>query len=143
VPVTAFLRFDDARRLAKGSLGYLELYSKTSARSSRSTEKGSLELEKSSSFAAMLEGAPIWVSASRDSGSATIARRLGRPDLYAASLPARAYPAGTRARTFSSPATWAQLVNELENDPKISKHYQPWLFIYNSGNPVPYSAGVW
>ena len=44
--------------------------------------------------------------------------------------------------TFSSPATWAQLVNELENDPEVSQRFQIWLFIYNSGNPVAYSAGI-
>ena len=44
--------------------------------------------------------------------------------------------------TFSSPATWAELVNELENDPELSTRYQPWLFIYPTGNPIVYSAGV-
>jgi pimeloyl-ACP methyl ester carboxylesterase len=44
--------------------------------------------------------------------------------------------------TFSSPATWAQLVNELENDPEVGSHYQPWLFMYNSGNPIGWSAGI-
>jgi pimeloyl-ACP methyl ester carboxylesterase len=44
--------------------------------------------------------------------------------------------------TFSSPATWAEMINELENDFEIAKHYQPWLFIYNSGNPIAYSGGL-
>mgnify|MGYP000497113637 CR=1 FL=1 len=26
--------------------------------------------------------------------------------------------------TFSSPATWAEMVNELENDPVIAEHFQ-------------------
>ncbi len=43
--------------------------------------------------------------------------------------------------TFSSPATWAELINELENDPEISKRFQPWLFIYPTGNPIAYSGG--
>ena len=146
VPVTAFLRFDEVRvGLARGSLvGHLELYSEDQRSELEVDGKAvPLELEKSSSFAAMLEGAPIW-----DFGFAGF--RLGdylpggpadqlymlhpyRPGLI---------PLVLVHGTFSSPATWAQLVNELENDPKISKHYQPWLFIYNSGNPVPYSAGV-
>ena len=91
----------------------------------------------------MLEGAPIW-----DFGFAGF--RLGdylpggpADQLYMLHpyRPGR-IPLVLVHGTFSSPATWAQLVNELENDPKISKHYQPWLFIYNSGNPVPYSGGV-
>jgi len=91
----------------------------------------------------MLEGAPIW-----DFGLAGF--RLGD---YLPAGPAdqlvmlHPYQPGHIPLvlvhgTFSSPATWAQLVNELENDPEISKRYQPWLFIYNSGNPVPYSGGV-
>jgi pimeloyl-ACP methyl ester carboxylesterase len=44
--------------------------------------------------------------------------------------------------TASSPARWAELVNELENDPRIWADYQIWLFLYNTGNPVGYSAGL-
>jgi pimeloyl-ACP methyl ester carboxylesterase len=44
--------------------------------------------------------------------------------------------------TASSPARWAELVNELENDPRISTRYQIWLFLYNTGNPVGYSGGL-
>lgn len=43
--------------------------------------------------------------------------------------------------TASSPARWAELVNELNGDTNIREHYQIWVFIYDSGNPVPYSAG--
>ena len=44
--------------------------------------------------------------------------------------------------TFSNPVSWAQLVNELENDRDIARRYQIWLFTYNSGNPIGYSAGI-
>ena len=43
--------------------------------------------------------------------------------------------------TASSPARWAELVNELNGDPKIRERFQIWLFIYDSGRPVGYSAG--
>jgi pimeloyl-ACP methyl ester carboxylesterase len=44
--------------------------------------------------------------------------------------------------TASSPGTWAELVNEIENDPRLWHRYQVWLFVYNSGSPILYSAGL-
>jgi pimeloyl-ACP methyl ester carboxylesterase len=44
--------------------------------------------------------------------------------------------------TASSPGRWADLINELEIDDRIVSHYQIWLYIYNTGNPIGYSAGV-
>ena len=41
---------------------------------------------------------------------------------------------------FSSPSTWAQLVNHLQNDPVLSERYQIWLFLYPTGAPLPVSA---
>ena len=42
--------------------------------------------------------------------------------------------------TFSSPVWWAEMLNTLRSDPEIRQRCQFWYFIYNSGNPVPYSA---
>lgn len=42
--------------------------------------------------------------------------------------------------TFSSPVWWAEMMNTLRADPQIRSRYQFWYFIYNSGNPVAYSA---
>ena len=42
--------------------------------------------------------------------------------------------------TFSSPIWWAEMINTLSADPVLSKRCQFWYFIYNSGNPVVYSA---
>jgi pimeloyl-ACP methyl ester carboxylesterase len=44
--------------------------------------------------------------------------------------------------TASSPARWAELVNELEGDPWIRERFQIWVFLYDSGNPIGYSAGL-
>ena len=43
--------------------------------------------------------------------------------------------------TASSPLRWAELINELQGDPEIDARYQIWVFTYDSGNPIPYSAG--
>jgi len=42
--------------------------------------------------------------------------------------------------TASSAGRWAQMLNELGNDPRIHDRYQFWLFSYDTGNPVLYSA---
>ena len=42
--------------------------------------------------------------------------------------------------TFSSPIWWAEMVNALAADPLLSRRCQFWYFIYNSGNPMFYSA---
>jgi pimeloyl-ACP methyl ester carboxylesterase len=42
--------------------------------------------------------------------------------------------------TASSPATWAELVNEIAADREIASHYQLWLFIYRTGVPILVSA---
>ena len=42
--------------------------------------------------------------------------------------------------TFSSPVWWAEMINTLRADPELRQRCQFWFFIYNSGNPVPYSA---
>jgi pimeloyl-ACP methyl ester carboxylesterase len=44
--------------------------------------------------------------------------------------------------TASSPARWAQLLNEIINDRELYQRYQVWMFTYNTGNPVLYSAGI-
>ena len=42
--------------------------------------------------------------------------------------------------TFSSPVWWAEMWNTLRADPMLRERCQFWYFIYNSGNPITYSA---
>jgi pimeloyl-ACP methyl ester carboxylesterase len=42
--------------------------------------------------------------------------------------------------TASSPVRWAELFNEISHDPVVSGRYQFWLFQYNTGQPILYSA---
>ena len=44
--------------------------------------------------------------------------------------------------TASSPARWAELVNELQGDPRIAPRIQLWVFAYNTGLPILYSGGL-
>lgn len=42
--------------------------------------------------------------------------------------------------TASSPFRWADMVNDLLEDPAIRDHFEFWLFSYATGNPISYSA---
>jgi pimeloyl-ACP methyl ester carboxylesterase len=42
--------------------------------------------------------------------------------------------------TASSPARWADMVNELQNDPVLRERIQFWFFTYNTSNPILLSA---
>ena len=42
--------------------------------------------------------------------------------------------------TFSSPVWWMEMINTLSADPLLRQRCQFWYFIYNSGNPMTYSA---
>ena len=40
----------------------------------------------------------------------------------------------------SSPISWQNLQNDLCSDPAILEHYQPWFFLYPTGQPILESA---
>jgi pimeloyl-ACP methyl ester carboxylesterase len=146
VPTAAFLRGESPpAQIASGRVrGRLELYSdEDRSQIEIGGEAVPLELERSSSLAIMLEGSPIWDFGFRgfrlgDFLPTGQAERL----VFLRPFARDRIPLVLVHGTFSSPAAWAQLVNELANDPEISQRYQPWLFMYNSGNPIAYSAGI-
>jgi pimeloyl-ACP methyl ester carboxylesterase len=41
---------------------------------------------------------------------------------------------------ISSPISWQNLSNDLCSDPVILEHYQPWFFLYPTGQPILESA---
>jgi hypothetical protein len=144
VPVTAFLRLDNPRGALKSGKvnGKLEFYTPDSARSLKVNGTDvPIEFETTSALALTLEGSPVWdfEIAGFRSGDFTIAgQRLGLYMLH----PHRTgrMPVVLVHGTASSPARWAEMVNELENDPQFWEHYEIWLFMYNTGNPIAYSA---
>ena len=146
IPVTAFLRLDDPRAaLASGSLkGNLEFYTPDSARLLKiEGVEVPIEYETTSALALSLEGAPVWDSeiAGFRSGDFAISGANLREGLFMLQphKPGR-IPVVLVHGTASSPARWAELINELENDPQFWENYEIWLFMYNTGNPVAYSA---
>ncbi len=159
VPVSALLRLDGARRgVAEGRLrGTLSVY--TSDETAAVTIAGRevpLEYEPTVALAYTLEGAPVWEFEmagflsgdfglrARDVGQAPAPGSLPvRPQdgvIFMAPYRPGRIPVVLVHGTASSPARWAELVNELRIDPRIAKRYQFWLFIYNTGNPIVYSG---
>ncbi|MEE4261599.1 MAG: hypothetical protein V2I56_02845 [Desulfobacteraceae bacterium] len=42
--------------------------------------------------------------------------------------------------TMSSPVWWSEMLNTLMSDPRIRGRFQIWLYLYDSGKPVVFSA---
>jgi len=150
VPVTAFLRLEQPRaNLARGWLaGKLELYSQDDVLAvDVDGREWPLEFETSSALAYMLGDSPWWdfEFAGFLAGAFKIdPEKRGAKDGLLLVHPYRPgrIPVVLVHGTASSPARWADLVNELEIDRDVWDHYQIWLYIYHTGNPIGYSAGA-
>ena len=146
IPVTAFLRLDDPRAaLASGKLtGNLEFYTPDSARTVKIEGVDvPIEYETTSALALTLEGAPVWdfeIAGFRSGGFAPSGANLREGLFMLHPHKTGRMPVVLVHGTASSPARWAELINELENDPRFWEDYEIWLFMYNTGNPVAYSA---
>jgi pimeloyl-ACP methyl ester carboxylesterase len=150
VPVTAFLRIASPNASLK--LGRfeasLELHSQDDALTVEvDGQQRPLEFETSSALATSLSDSPWWdfeLSGFLSAAVRPFRREPGSEDdgllLVHPYRPGR-IPVVLVHGTASSPGRWADLVNELEIDPDIWQRFQIWLYIYNTGNPVPYSAG--
>lgn len=143
VPVTAFVRFaDPLRAVVAGKIeGRIELYAADQATTVRVNERDvPLELEPTAVLAYGLEGSPVWdfelagfrfVEPGQILGDGLIMMHPYRPGRI---------PVILVHGTASSPARWADMYNELMHDPIIEGRYQFWLFQYNTGQPILYSA---
>jgi hypothetical protein len=143
VPVTAFVRIEAPRKvIVEGKIrGRLELYAADLATTLKiGGSEVPLELEPTAALAYQLEGAPIWdfeITGFRFADQAAIfgdglvmmhPHRTGR------------IPVVFVHGTASSPVRWAEMYNELMHDPVIEGRYQFWVFQYNTGQPILYSA---
>jgi pimeloyl-ACP methyl ester carboxylesterase len=149
VPATLLLRFEDViEGLRGGELrGELEVYASDVATSvTIGGREVSLEYEATSALASTLSDERIW--------QFELAGFFGGDSLVNFDqLPGRGlillhpYQAGQVPVVFvhgtaSSPARWADIVNELENLPYLRSAIQPWLFMYKTGQPIAYSAAL-
>jgi pimeloyl-ACP methyl ester carboxylesterase len=151
VPVTIFARLDEVDKgIKSGSIwGHIELHTTEEATAvSINGNKVSLEFEQSSALAETLDGSDMYkfelkglLSGDFSLPIKNVARF--RDDLFFMTpyLPGR-IPVVLVHGTASSPARWAEMINELQNDHALWARYQFWLFTYNSGNPIVYSGGI-
>jgi pimeloyl-ACP methyl ester carboxylesterase len=141
VPVTAVLVFDDVvTGIATGNVrGRLTVHAADEATTVDLGRKVPLELETTAALAYQLEGAPVWDT---EIGAFLSAFKPPFPEGLLMIHPYRPgrVPVVLVHGTASSPARWADIINELLNDPKLRERVQFWLFTYNTSNPILLSA---
>jgi pimeloyl-ACP methyl ester carboxylesterase len=142
VPVTALLRFEPvAADLASGRLrARLEVYPGYGDRKiTVAGEQVSLESEPSAALALTLSKTSVWdtelTGFLRGALLEERTRLVAISPYYPGSIPV-VFVHGTA----SSAGRWAELYNELDNDPRLHGRYQFWFFSYETGNPIAYSA---
>jgi pimeloyl-ACP methyl ester carboxylesterase len=143
LPVTAFLRLEDpVAGLRAGSLrGRLEVTPTTgSAQVEIADLSLPLEADPTAAIASGLDRSRFWdyELAGFRRGALPV-----EPGLFLMSPYQKGrIPVVLVHGTASSPARWAEMLNELASDPAIRDAYQAWFFSYSSGNPILYSADV-
>jgi Alpha/beta hydrolase family len=143
VPATALLRLNiSAATIASGRFtGRLMLYPGDEEREVEiNGQRVPLENEPSAAFAYALSNPAIWKTEIAGFFRGDLFENL--PTQLVALSPYRPgrIPVVLIHGTASSAGRWADLVNDLQNDPAIRDRFQFWLFTYNTGNPVPLSA---
>jgi pimeloyl-ACP methyl ester carboxylesterase len=143
VPLTAVVRIDSPREgLRTGDLrGRLDLFASLDT---ATIEIGGraipLEAEPTAALAASLAESQFWKQELQVFLGNAIGRRkesgLGALRPY---KPGR-IPVVFVHGTASSPARWADMVNDLLADERLRNRYAVWLFTYDSGNPIAYSG---
>jgi pimeloyl-ACP methyl ester carboxylesterase len=143
VPLTALLRMDDVlAQLPAGRVtGRLTLeFAFGEKRVEIDGRTIALETETTAALAYTFAESPVW---RREIGG--FLQRMGAIDKktqLAALTPYRpgSIPVVLVHGTASSPGRWAQMMNEIGNDPRLGPRLQAWLFTYDTGNPIGYSA---
>jgi pimeloyl-ACP methyl ester carboxylesterase len=144
VPVTAFLRFEEPRKQLQSTRlrATLELYAASEADTVRVDDREvPLEAEPTAALAYLLSGSRAWDNELSGFLFGDLLRKETPTQLFALApyLPGR-IPVVFVHGTASGPARWAEMFNELQNDPRLRPRYQFWFFTYETGNPVLYSA---
>ena len=142
LPATALLRFEGGLGdLASGHMrASLELYASSDVSTvAIAGHDVPLESDFTTPLAYSLEGAKIW-------GFSLTGFLSGRTQDYKPGVymlepyqPGK-IPIVLVHGTVSNPAVWSELINGLNLDPQVRAHFQFWLAIYNTGNPVLFSA---
>jgi triacylglycerol esterase/lipase EstA (alpha/beta hydrolase family) len=142
VAVTALLRFDfsqiePGQRLYTADLSVLDYRAGSTVKIEEQTVP--LEAEPTAALALTLTENPPWQRELKGFFQGDLA--LGQ--LGIVTLSPYVYgriPVVLVHGTASSAGRWADLVNDLMSDPVLRRRYQVWLFSYNTGAPIAYSA---
>jgi pimeloyl-ACP methyl ester carboxylesterase len=144
IPISFFLR-SPAPRGALRSQKFttnLELYN---SREDDSIDVGgrqvAVEYETSVALALALDGAPVWDTEIAGFRNPRAVPEEGALRMWGPHREGRV-PVVFVHGTASSAARWAEMLNELESDPRIRKRYEFWFFTYPTGNPILYSADL-
>ena len=143
LPATALLLIPDAReQLASGHLhGSLSVRTIFDASSVRiDGQPVPLEYEQTASLALGLAESGVW---SREYRGFLSGDLFGQGTATLVGLephqPGR-IPVVFVHGTASSAGRWADMLNDLLDDPAIADHFEFWFFSFATGNPIPYSA---
>jgi hypothetical protein len=144
VPVTAILRIPAPRQQLKTNRleGALDLYDAFVTEQVKIGERDvPLEVEPTAALAYMLSEQKFWDLELASFLGTTIAGK--EPMRLTAVQPHRhgRIPVVLVHGTGSSPGRFADMVNDLMDDPVVREHFEFWYFTYDSGNPILYSAG--
>jgi pimeloyl-ACP methyl ester carboxylesterase len=142
VPLSMLLVFDDpVGRLSSGELrGHIELHAASAGRTTEiNGRKVALELDSTAALALTLTEEAPWRREIRGFFEGDLA--LEYEGLVSLSFHEKGrIPVVLVHGTASSTATWANFLNDLTADPLIRRGYEFFLFTYNTGAPIPYSA---
>jgi len=149
VPVSTFLRLDHSCAQLKNNVlhGQLELYAPEHVETvTVNGRERPLEYEPTVALAYTLEGSRVYTleiaGFLREALRSYIPQNRAQDGLFFLTPPdVDRIPIVLVHGTASSPARWAELINELAADPRIRPYYQIWLFLYDTGNPIGYSGG--
>ena len=140
MPVSALLRIADPFEQLRGGeiSARLELYA---LQETHTTEVDGatvpLQYDPTAALARTLQRGNLW--------SYELAAFLGRKSPFIGLWMLTPYPPGRVPvvlvhGTASSPARWAEMVNDLMGDNELNDRIQVWIFGYDTGNPIVYSA---
>ena len=143
VAVTALLRIDNPRQQIVTDRVHATLTIESPSQREQVDVDGQpapIEIESTATLAYMMAESPVWQQeiAGFLKGVGVIDEKT-RLAMLAPYRPGK-IPVVLVHGTASSSGRWAQMLNELFNDRRIREHYQFWLFTYNTGNPIGYSA---
>lgn len=145
VPVTVVLRPDEASRALRDASVRASLTAYPGYGDSKITVDGRdvpLQAEPTATVGLGLAETALWKRELEvmmgESGFLNTQTRLVSTRPYRRGLIPVVFVHGTG----SSAIRWAELYNEIDNDPRIHARYQFWFFSYDSGNPIVYSASL-